>query len=93
LTISVEGMFIRGVYAAFTLYMMLIVLTWAAAYLRLDLYDRRLRWIVRLTEPLLRVVRRHVPLLGHWDISWVVALLIVFALRQITLMVLVRIVV
>lgn len=88
--ISVEGMFISAVNTVFTLYMMVIVLRWAAPFLQLNLYDWRLRWIVGLTEPLLRVVRRHVPLLGHWDVSWLVAVLIVFLLRQITLIVLVR---
>lgn len=89
--ISVQGIVSRAVYTAFTLYMMLILLRWVAVYLQIDLFNPRLRWVTRLTDPLLRVVRRHVPNLGPWDISVVVALVVVFAARQAAVIVLNRI--
>ena len=90
LTISTHGLVSRAVFTVFTLYMMLFLVRWLALYLQIDLYNPRLRWVTGLTEPLLRPVRRHVPNLGHWDISFVVAVLIVFALRQVSVTFLAR---
>ena len=88
--ISIEGLPARAVYTAFTLYMMVILFRWAAAYLQIDLYNPRLRWVKTTTDPLVNLVKRYVPVLGPFDFSVFVALLIVYVLRQVTVGVLGR---
>lgn len=82
--ISLQGLPARAVYTAFTLYMMLILLRWAAVYVQIDLYNPRLRWIKTLTDPLINLVKRYVPTLGPLDFSVVVALVVVYVLRRLT---------
>ena len=88
--IGMEGLPARAVYAVFTLYMMVILLRWAATYLQIDLYNPRLRWVKTTTDPLLNLVKRYVPTVGPLDFSVVVALVIVYVLRQLAVGVLVR---
>ncbi|MCX5772629.1 MAG: YggT family protein [Candidatus Hydrogenedentes bacterium] len=86
--ISLQGLPMRAAYVVFTLYMMVILLRWASVYLQLDLYNPRLRWIKTTTDPLINLVKRYVPTLGPVDFSVLVALLIVYVLRQLTVSVL-----
>ena len=73
------------VYNGLTLYMMLILLRWAAPYLQLDLWNRRLRWIARLTDPVLDWVRRHLPSLGPFDFAPWALLLGIWMVRELSL--------
>jgi len=86
--ISLEGLPARAAYTAFTLYMMVILFRWAAAYLQIDLYNPRLRWVKTITDPLINLVKRYVPTLGPFDFSVFVALVVVYVLRQLTVRVL-----
>ncbi len=86
--ISLEGLPVRLASTVFTLYMMLLLVRWAATYLQLDLYNPRLRWIKTSTDPLLNLIRRYVPTLGPFDFSIFLALLAVFVLREVTVEVL-----
>ena len=52
---------LHTVYSGLTLYMMLILVRWAAPWLQIDLWNHRLRWIGRLTDPALDLVRRKLP--------------------------------
>jgi len=88
--ISIEGLPARAAYTVFTLYMMVILLRWAAAYLQIDLYNPRLRWVKTMTDPLINLAKRYVPTLGPVDFSVVVALVVVYVLRQVTVSVLSR---
>ena len=74
----------RVLYDALTLYMLLLLVRWAGSRLQLDLYSRRLRWIPRLTDPLVNALRRRLPNLGPMDLAPLAAVLVV-ALATLTL--------
>ncbi len=74
-------MIARAIYSLLTLYMILILLRWAAPWLQLDLYSRRLSWIKRLTDPLISLVRRFLPPVGPVDFAPFGALFLVWVVR------------
>jgi len=74
----------RAVFCTFTLYMMVLLVRWLGPYLEIDLFGR-LRWVRGITDPLLNLVRRVMPPLGPVDFAPVVALLLVWLARQVTL--------
>lgn len=86
--ISLFGVLARAVQSLLTLYMMLILVRWAAGWLQLDLRDWRLRWIPRLTDPFVDRVRRLLPPLGPVDLSTFAALFFVWIVRAIVVLVL-----
>lgn len=69
MTIDLPNLSIRIVYALTTLYMLLILFRWLAAYLEFDVDYGRYRWISRLTDPLLNRVRAVLPSLGPADFA------------------------
>lgn len=71
----------RVLYDALTLYMLLLLVRWAGSRLQLDLYSRRLRWIPRLTDPLVNALRRRLPNLGPMDLAPLAAVLVVWVVR------------
>jgi len=71
----------QAVYSLLTLYMMLILVTWLASPLQLDLRARRLRWIPALTQPLIRRVRRILPNMGPVDFGPLATLFLVWIVR------------
>mgnify|MGYP005864054131 CR=1 FL=1 len=75
---------VRIAYSAFTLYMLLILLRWLGPYLELDFYSVRLRWIASVVDPFVRVIRRRVPPLGPMDAGPIIALLVIWILRELT---------
>lgn len=79
-----QGLPARAAYAVFTLYMMVILLRWASAYIQLDLYSPRLRWVKTSTDPVINLVKRYVPTVGPFDFSVFVSLVVVYVLRQVT---------
>jgi YggT family protein len=72
----------------FTLYTFLIIgrvfLSWA----RISPYHPVAEWIHRLTEPLLGPIRDMLPQAGMFDWSPMIAMFVLFILRQIVLMLL-----
>jgi len=77
-------MLFRGVWSGLTLYMLVILVRWAAPFLELDLRSRRLRWISRATDPLfdwLRGLLRLVGSLGPMDFTPLAALFLVWLVR------------
>ena len=79
------AVFVRAVNTAFTLYMLLILVRWAAPWLQLDLHSRRLQWIGRLTDPLINLMRRLLPPMGPLDFGPLAALIAVWIAREIIL--------
>ncbi|GMU92635.1 MAG: hypothetical protein AMXMBFR4_16930 [Candidatus Hydrogenedentota bacterium] len=75
---------VRLAYSAFTLYMLLILLRWLGPYLELDFYSVRLRWVARAVDPFVRIIRRRVPALGPMDAGPLLALLVVWVARELT---------
>ena len=72
-----------AVYSALTLYMLLILLRWTAVYLELDLDMPRLKWIRKLTDPLIDLMRRILPSMGPMDYGPLAALMAVWIVRLI----------
>jgi YggT family protein len=70
-----------AIFSLCTLYMMAILLRWLGRFLEIDLDTPRLRWIARITDPLIGLFRRILPDMGPFDWSPVAALLSVFILR------------
>ncbi len=88
LDLDLRGMVIRAVYSGLTLYMLLILLRWISPWLQLDLRNRRLRWVTRLTDPLIDGLRRVLPPMGPMDFGPVAALFVVWVVRSISVVLL-----
>ncbi|MCX5759826.1 MAG: YggT family protein [Candidatus Hydrogenedentes bacterium] len=86
----------RAVNAAFTLYMMALLLRWLAPYLQVDMDNHRVRWICRLTDPLIRSMRAiatdklMLPRFSALDYGPMLALFVVWIARAIVVGVLAR---
>ncbi len=81
--VSVADLVARTINSAATLYMLLILLRWVAPWLRIDTFDRRIRWAWRLTDPLIDAMRRMLPPMGPFDFGPVAALFVVWIVRAI----------
>jgi len=79
--ISLVGIAGRALNAVLTIYMMLILLRWLAGWLQFDVFDRRIRWAWRLTDPLINTLRRIHPPMGPVDFAPIAALVGVFIVR------------
>lgn len=96
LEISLFDIFGRAVYAGFTIYMMMILLRWLGPYVHFDMENVRVRWIWRLTDPLIAKMRvialEHLklPRIGSIDYGPALALFAVWIVRAIVLAVLMR---
>jgi uncharacterized protein YggT (Ycf19 family) len=81
-------MIVNAVYAAFTLYMLCILLRWLGAWIELDFHRGWGRLIARAADPLIRgirnAMRKGLPDLGPYDFAPLVALLLVWVGREIT---------
>ena len=75
----------RAVNSLLTLYMLLILVRWAASWLQLDLFSRAGRWVCRLTDPLITRVRAVLPNLGPVDFAPLVTLIGVWIVRSLAL--------
>jgi len=64
-----------------TLYMMAILLRWLAPWLELDLQGPWLRWIPRITDPLVNLMRRVLPPMGPMDWGPIAAVVSVWVVR------------
>lgn len=74
---------VRGLYGIFTLLMLGVLLRWFGPWLQLDVESGRLRWISRLTDPLIHRVRRLLPAMGTIDLAPFFTLLMVWFVREI----------
>jgi YggT family protein len=74
----------HAAYSGLTLYMMLILVRWAAPWLQIDLWNHRLRWISQLTDPALDLVRRKLPSLGPFDFAPWALLFGVWLVREVS---------
>ena len=72
---------VRAAYSVATLYMLLILLRWLAPWIELDLETRWLRWIPRVVDPFLNLLRRVLPPMGPADLSPLAALFVVWVIR------------
>lgn len=73
------------IYDVFTLYMLALLLRWMGPFISLDLEQGRLRWLPRITDPLVSRIRKTLPSLGPVDFSPMVAVLLIWFLREITI--------
>ena len=69
-------------YSLLSLYMLVILLRWTAAWLEINLFAPRWAWVSRLTDPLLHWVRKHLPPMGGtFDWAPIATLLGVWIIR------------
>lgn len=64
-----------------TLYMLAILVRWTAQWIELDVRSRRLRWLPRITDPLINLMRRVLPPTGPMDWGPIAAVVSVWVLR------------
>lgn len=76
---------VRTVYSLLTLYMLLILLRWFAPWIDLDLYSGRLRWISKVTDPLINRMRQLLPPMGPMDFGPLAALVAVWLVRSVAI--------
>lgn len=74
---------VRLVAALFDVYSLLIVARVVISWLDLGYRHPAVRFVVDMTEPLLRPIRRKLPLWGGLDLSPAVALLLVWLARDV----------
>ena len=60
--------------------MLLIVLNWIFTIF-LDYYNPARRFVERIVDPMITPIRRMVPLIGMFDISYLVLILMIYALQ------------
>jgi len=68
-------------YGLLSIYSLLIIIRIVFSWGMLDYTNRVMRFLVDVTEPLLGPLRRVIPLLGRFDISPIVALLLLWILQ------------
>jgi YggT family protein len=66
---------------AFTLYEFAIVARVLLPWFRVSPYHPAMRFLIQITEPLLGPIRRNLPIIGGFDFSPMVALLILWAVE------------
>ena len=80
------GLMARIFASAITLYMLLVVVRWAGAWLELDTQQGRLQWVGRVTDPPIELARKAIgQTMGPFDwapiavlfVCWIVRILIV----------------
>jgi len=77
-------MILRDVlYTLFTLYMLAILAVWLGPYIDFDLHRKKWGlWVVKIVNPLLQTLRKHLPYFGPFNWTPIIALLIVWLLRK-----------
>jgi len=68
-------------YGLLSIYSLLIIIRIVFSWGMLDYTNRIMRFLIDVTEPLLGPLRRVIPLLGRFDISPIVALLLLWILQ------------
>ncbi len=76
-----NDIFIRAARNLLTLYMLLILVRWVASWIEFDMMAPRWRWIPRLTDPLIDLMRRLLPSMGPMDFGPIAALFLVWLVR------------
>ena len=75
----------RTINSLATLYMLLIMVRWFAPWLSLDVKGPRLSWIVKLTDPFINIIRKHLPKMGPLDFGPIAALFLVWIAKTLIL--------
>jgi YggT family protein len=70
---------LRFINIAFTLYEFAIVARVLLPWFRVGPYHPVMQFLIQITEPLLAPIRRNLPIIGGFDFSPMVALLILWA--------------
>ncbi|HIJ65371.1 MAG TPA: YggT family protein [Candidatus Hydrogenedentes bacterium] len=71
----------RAVQNLLTLYMIMILLRWLGTWIEVDVRSGPVRWICRLTDPLIQALRRLLPPMGPIDFGPPAALFLVWVVR------------
>lgn len=74
--IQIAALLIRSV---FSFYIVLVLIRWLLAAVRADFYNPLSQFVVKSTNPPLRIIRRFIPAIGQIDTS---ALILMFALQM-----------
>ncbi|MBN1976654.1 MAG: YggT family protein [Anaerolineae bacterium] len=69
----------------FTLYALAILARSILTMLRVNSYHPAMNFLIQITEPLLAPLRRHIRPIGIWDITPMVALIIVWVAHLIVI--------
>ena len=69
----------------FTLYALAIIARSILTMLRMNPYLPVMNFLTQITEPLLAPLRRHIPPIGIWDITPMVALIILWVAHLIVI--------
>jgi uncharacterized protein YggT (Ycf19 family) len=77
-----ELFYARLAHGILTLFMLLLLLRWLGRWIGYDLDESRLRFLARLTDPLLGVLRRALPNMGPFDFAPLAALFLTWVLRE-----------
>jgi YggT family protein len=77
---------LRLINLAFTLYSLAIIARSLLPWLRIGYYHPVMRFLIRITEPVLAPLRRYVPPMGGLDFTPMVALLLLWLAEQLLTM-------
>lgn len=77
----IHPVFLSLVGSLITLYMLVILLYWTGPWIELDFYRGYWRLIPKVSEPLVRTVRRFLPVMGPMDWAPLAAVMILWLLR------------
>ena len=80
---------LRLINLAFTLYSLAIIARSLLPWFRISYYHPVMRFLIRITEPVLAPLRRYVPPMGGLDFTPMVALLLLWLAEQLLRMLIV----
>ena len=82
MNVRVVTLLLQLINLLFTLYTFAIIARALLPWLRISYYHPLMRFLIRITEPVLGPLRRYIPPVGGLDFTPMVALLVLWLLEQ-----------
>ena len=82
MNVRVVTLLLQLINLLFTLYTFAIIARALLPWLRISYYHPIMRFLIRITEPVLAPLRRYIPPMGGLDFTPMIALLVLWLLEQ-----------
>ena len=82
MNVRVVTLLLQLINLLFTLYTLAIIARALLPWLRISYYHPIMRFLIRITEPVLAPLRRYIPPMGGLDFTPMIALLVLWLLEQ-----------
>ena len=82
MNVRVVSLLLQLINLVFTLYTFAIIARALLPWLRISEYHPLMRFLIRITEPVLAPLRRYIPPVGGLDFTPVIALIVLWLIEQ-----------